>query len=57
MNPSDILADARGILDETIALRRRIHRHPEIGLVYGDADFVDDASSMRQQTGSLPVNT
>jgi len=33
MNPSDILADARGILDETIALRRRIHRHPEIGLV------------------------
>src|SRR5213596_1985978 len=32
MNPSEILRDARGILDDTIQLRRRIHRHPELGL-------------------------
>src|SRR5213078_4522989 len=33
MKPSAILDDARGILDDTIQLRRRIHRHPELGLV------------------------
>ena len=27
-----LLDEARGLLDETIELRRRIHRHPEIGL-------------------------
>jgi amidohydrolase len=27
-----LLDEARGVLDETIELRRRIHRHPEIGL-------------------------
>jgi hypothetical protein len=27
MNPSEILADARAMLDETVQLRRRIHRH------------------------------
>ena len=32
MKPSAILDDARSILDDTIQLRRRIHRHPEIGL-------------------------
>ena len=32
MTPSEILADAQGILAETIELRRRIHRYPEIGL-------------------------
>jgi amidohydrolase len=32
MTPSEILADAKDILDDTIQLRRRIHRHPEIGL-------------------------
>src|SRR5439155_19829923 len=32
MKPSAILVDARAILDDTIQLRRRIHRHPEIGL-------------------------
>jgi hippurate hydrolase len=32
MNPTDLLAEARSILDDTIQLRRRIHRHPELGL-------------------------
>jgi amidohydrolase len=32
MKPSDILADAHAILADTIALRRRIHQHPELGL-------------------------
>src|SRR6185436_2862584 len=27
-----LLDEARGLLDETVQLRRRIHRHPEIGL-------------------------
>src|SRR5262245_31035176 len=32
MKPSDILDDARSLLDDAIELRRRIHRHPERGL-------------------------
>jgi hippurate hydrolase len=32
MKPSEILAEARGLLDDAIQLRRRIHHHPEIGL-------------------------
>src|SRR6266545_1971180 len=32
MKPSEILRDAESILDDTIQLRRRIHRHPELGL-------------------------
>src|SRR5437762_1549095 len=32
MKPAAILDDARAIADDTIELRRRIHRHPEIGL-------------------------
>src|SRR6516225_5564102 len=32
MNTSAILTDAKSILDDTIQLRRRIHRHPELGL-------------------------
>jgi len=32
MNTAAILADAKSILDDTIQLRRRIHRHPELGL-------------------------
>src|SRR5881296_3355417 len=32
MKASDILRDAESILDDTIQLRRRIHRHPELGL-------------------------
>jgi amidohydrolase len=32
MKPAEILGEAQGVLDESIALRRRIHRHPEIGL-------------------------
>jgi hippurate hydrolase len=32
MNPAQILADAEVLLPETVELRRRIHRHPEIGL-------------------------
>jgi len=32
MNTAVILADAKSILDDTIQLRRRIHRHPEVGL-------------------------
>ncbi len=32
MNTSAILADAKSILDDTIQLRRRIHRQPEVGL-------------------------
>jgi amidohydrolase len=29
---TSLLDEARGLLDETVDLRRRIHRHPEIGL-------------------------
>src|SRR6266705_2634306 len=32
MKSSEILRDAESILDDTIQLRRRIHRHPELGL-------------------------
>ena len=32
MKTSEILAEAHDLLDDTIQLRRRIHRHPEIGL-------------------------
>ena len=32
MNPTEILAEAKEMLDDTIRLRRRIHRHPELGL-------------------------
>jgi hippurate hydrolase len=32
MNAPEILDDARHILDDAIQLRRRIHRHPELGL-------------------------
>ena len=32
MNPTEILAEAKEMLDETVQLRRRIHRHPELGL-------------------------
>ncbi len=32
MNTSEIVTEANALLDDTIALRRRIHRHPEIGL-------------------------
>jgi hippurate hydrolase len=29
----DLLAAARGIQDDVVAIRRRIHRHPEIGTI------------------------
>jgi amidohydrolase len=32
MNLTEILTEARAMLDDTIQLRRRIHRHPELGL-------------------------
>src|SRR5260370_16926698 len=32
MNPAEILSEAQTLLEDTIELRRRIHRHPEIGL-------------------------
>jgi hippurate hydrolase len=32
MSLVEVLDDARNVLDDTIQLRRRIHRHPEIGL-------------------------
>ena len=32
MRPGEILDEAKSVLDDTIELRRRIHRHPEIGL-------------------------
>src|SRR2546425_8385113 len=32
MKPAGILSEARALLDDAIQLRRRIHRHPEIGL-------------------------
>ena len=32
MKPAEILSEARALLDDAIQLRRRIHRHPEIGL-------------------------
>jgi amidohydrolase len=32
MRPAEILDEATSVLDDTIELRRRIHRHPEIGL-------------------------
>lgn len=32
MKTAEILDEARALLDDTIQLRRRIHRHPELGL-------------------------
>jgi hippurate hydrolase len=32
MKPAEILSEAQTLLEDTIELRRRIHRHPEIGL-------------------------
>jgi amidohydrolase len=32
MKPAEILSDAQRVADDAIELRRRIHRHPEIGL-------------------------
>ena len=32
VKPAEILSEAQGVLDDAIQLRRRIHRHPEIGL-------------------------
>ena len=32
MSPAEILAEAETVLHDTIQLRRRIHRHPELGL-------------------------
>ncbi|HEY3065930.1 MAG TPA: M20 family metallopeptidase [Methylomirabilota bacterium] len=32
MKLSSLVDDARGLLEDTVELRRRIHRHPEIGL-------------------------
>src|SRR5438094_6118257 len=32
MKPTEILADAERVAADAIQLRRRIHRHPEIGL-------------------------
>lgn len=32
MNASEIMTEAKAMLEETIELRRRIHRHPELGL-------------------------
>jgi hippurate hydrolase len=32
MNTAEILRDARAVLEDTIQLRRRIHRQPEVGL-------------------------
>jgi amidohydrolase len=31
-NPADLLADARAVLPDVIAIRRRLHRTPEVGL-------------------------
>jgi hippurate hydrolase len=33
MKPAEIIDEARRVTDDAIALRRRIHRHPEIGLM------------------------
>ncbi len=32
VQPADLLADAGGLLDDVVALRRDLHRHPELGL-------------------------
>ena len=32
MNLNEIRAEAKQMRDETVELRRRIHRHPELGL-------------------------
>ena len=32
MGLADILEEARGVADEAVELRRRIHRQPELGL-------------------------
>src|SRR2546427_10206750 len=32
MQPAEILSEPRALLDDAMQLRRRIHRHPEIGL-------------------------
>src|ERR671924_886888 len=31
-DPEGLLADAKGVLDDVVALRREIHREPELGL-------------------------
>ena len=32
MTSAEILSEARSVADDAVQLRRRIHRHPEIGL-------------------------
>ena len=32
MKSAEVLSEARAVLDQAIQLRRRIHRHPELGL-------------------------
>ena len=55
MKPAEILSEARALLDDAIQLRRRIHRHPEIGLTLPRTQAVVlealDALGLETRTG------
>src|SRR5207249_10406476 len=52
MKPAEILSEARALLDDAIQLRRRIHRHPEIGLTLPHTQAaVLDALPLCEATG------
>src|SRR2546426_9828530 len=51
MKPSAIFDDARAILDDTIQLRRRIHRHPELGLALPRTQ-----ATVLEALGGLPLD-
>lgn len=49
--PASLLADVRGVLDDVLALRRRIHRRPEVGL-----DLPETQRTVRDALTDLPVD-
>ena len=55
MKPAEILSEARALLDDAIQLRRRLHRHPEIGLTLPRTQAVVlealDALGLETRTG------
>src|SRR2546427_6460466 len=55
MQPAEILSEPRALLDDAMQLRRRIHRHPEIGLTLPRTQAVVlealDALGLERRTG------
>src|SRR5262245_13259642 len=55
MKPTELLDEARSLLDDAVRLRRRLHRHPEIGLTLPrtQAAVLDslDGLGLRVRTG------